>query len=243
MVEGLVCPPWNLTIHPGDGNGKEKFAKISVCFPNTSIAELFIEPTMNLPSHDESPDVRDSVAEILARANDDSDAAAELLPIVYDQLKSIAQFRMSNERPGHTLQATALVHEAFLKLVGPRQKPWQGAGHFYAAAAESMRQILLDHAKARGRQKRGGDRKREMINVVDLAENDQFENIVALDESIDRLEQENPEAAQVVRMRFYAGLSVDETAATLDMSPRTVDRRWKYARAWLYRALSDDQSE
>ena len=173
----------------------------------------------------------------------DQDKAAELLTIVYDQLKAIARQRMASERAGHTLQATALVHEAFVKLIGPRQKPWQGAVHFYTAAAQAMRRILLDHAKSRGRIKRGGGRKRELINVLDLADDEHVGEIVALDEALCRLEKEDPESASVVRLRFYAGLSVDETAEALELSPRTVDRRWKFARAWLFRELDEEVAE
>jgi RNA polymerase sigma factor (TIGR02999 family) len=167
-------------------------------------------------------------------------ATEKLLPLVYGQLRAIAQQRMSMESPGHTLQATALVHEAYLRLVGPREVPWKNQGHFYAAAAEAMRRILIDHAKSRKRQKRGGAQRREVLNVVDLAASENSEEILALDEAFCRLEQQEPEAADVVRLRFFAGLSVDDTANALELSPRTVDRRWKFARAWLYRELHPD---
>ena len=179
------------------------------------------------------------VTRLLAQAAAGDDAAAgDLLPLVYAQLRAVAQQRMVNERPGHTLQATALVHEAYLKLVGPRDVPWQNQAHFYAAAAEAMRRILLDHAKARGRQKRGGNRRVVPLDVAVLAEQADSEQIVALDEAVCRLEEQEPEAANVVRLRFYAGLSVDQTAEALNLSPRTVDRRWQFARAWLFRELS-----
>lgn len=186
------------------------------------------------------PQTRERLTEILNSEQDqDRSKADELLMIVYDQLKAIARQRMATERAGHTLQATALVHEAFVKLIGPRQKPWQGAGHFYSAAAQAMRRILLDHAKSRGRVKRGGGRKRELINVLDLADEEHVGEIVALDDALCRLEIQDAESAAVVRLRFYAGLSVDETAEALSLSPRTVDRRWKFARAWLFRELED----
>jgi RNA polymerase sigma factor (TIGR02999 family) len=175
-------------------------------------------------------------------AGGNSSAADELLPLVYDQLRAVAQQRMGAERPGHTLQATALVHEAFLRLVGPRELPWHSQAHFYAAAAEAMRRILVDHARTRKREKRGGSRSRVALNVVDLAASEDCEEILALDEAFRRLEQQEPEMAAVVRLRFYAGLSVDQTAEALDLSPRTVDRRWKFARAWLFRELSDDEA-
>ncbi|MCA9179727.1 MAG: sigma-70 family RNA polymerase sigma factor [Planctomycetales bacterium] len=167
----------------------------------------------------------------------DEAASERLLPLVYDQLRAIAQERMRSENPGHTLQATALVHEAFLRLVGPRQVPWQNQAHFFRAAADSMRWILIDHAKAKHRQKRGGDQRHVPLNLLDLAASENSEEILALDEAMRRLEQQEPEAAEVVRLRFFAGLSVDETALALDISPRTVDRRWQFARAWLFREL------
>ena len=131
---------------------------------------------------------------------------------------------------------------ACLRLIGPRQIPWQNQAHFYAAAAEAMRRILLDHARSRGREKRGGDRKALPLNVVDLADPGNSEQILALEDALCRLEQQEPEAAQVVSLRFYAGLSVDQTAEALSLSPRTVDRRWQFARAWLFRELADSDS-
>ena len=183
------------------------------------------------------PDVTRLLGEV---AGGDAAAAGELLPLVYDQLRAVAQQRMNSERPEHTLQATALVHEAFLRLVGPRQIPWESQGHFYAAAAEAMRRILIDHARARKREKRGGERQKVALNVVDLAKAENPDEILALDEAFARLEGQEPEAAAVVRLRFFAGLSVDQTAEALGLSPRTVDRRWKFARAWLFRELQDD---
>ena len=181
----------------------------------------------------------ETVNAILAdRQGSDDDKARELMPIVYQQLKVLAHQRLAAERPGHTLQATALVHEAFCKLIGDRKIPWDGPGHFYVAAAEAMRHVLLDHAKARGRKKRGGGRRRLPISVVDLAESPDYDQTLALDDAIHRLDGTDREAAAVVRLRFYAGLSIDETAAALKLSPRTVDRRWQFARAWLYRELS-----
>lgn len=168
-----------------------------------------------------------------------AEAANELLSSVYGQLRAIAQHRMEGENPGHTLQATALVHEVYLRLLGDRKLPWQNRAHFYAAAAEAMRRILLDHAKAKGRQKRGGNYKKMPINVADLATWQNSEQILALDSALCRLEAQNPDAAKVVRLRFYAGLSVDQTAVALEMAPRTVDRRWKFARAWLYKTLNE----
>jgi RNA polymerase sigma factor (TIGR02999 family) len=165
--------------------------------------------------------------------------ANPLIPIVYEQLRAIARQRMAGERRDHTLQATALVHEAYLRLSARAGTEIRNPAQFYVAAAEAMRRILVEHARARGRDKRGGGRRREPLplNVVDLASEADPGEILTLDEALCRLEGEDPEAAQVVRLRFFAGLSVDETATALGLSPSTVDRDWAYARAWLRRAI------
>ena len=182
----------------------------------------------------------ESVTRLLGEAaGGDARAADELLPLVYEQLRRLAQQRMASENPGHTLQATALVHEAYVRLVGPREVPWQSEAHFYKAASDAIRRILIDHARSKGRKKRGGSGKKMPLNVADLASAENSEQILALDDALCRLEQQDPEAASVVRLRFYAGLSVDQTAKSLDLSPRSVDRRWKFARAWLFRELGD----
>lgn len=191
--------------------------------------------------HSNSEAASSHIAHVLRQvSNGDQEAASALLPLVYDQLRALAQQRMMQERPGHTLQATALVHEAFLKLVGPREIPWAGQAHFYAAAAEAMRRILIDHARTRRRERRGGKGARVLLNVLDLANPANSEEILALDEALCRLELQEPEVGAVVRLRFFAGLSVDQTAESLGVSPRTVDRRWKFARAWLFRELHPD---
>ena len=210
----------------------------SICRPATSEIVAAYNVRMDTPNESRSSPNITTLLEKAAAG--DEDAANQLMPLVYQQLRAIAQLRMASENPGHTLQATALVHEVFLKLVGDRKIPWQNQGHFYAAAAQSMRRVLLDHAKAKGRKKRGGKHKKMPLNVADLAVDENPEQILALDAALCRLEEQNPEAASVVRLRFYAGLSVDQTAEALDMAPRTVDRRWKFARAWLYKALDDE---
>lgn len=172
----------------------------------------------------------------------DQQASEDLLPLVYGQLRAIAAQRMKFERPDHTLQPTALVHEVFLKLVGPRSTPWAGEAHFFAAAAEAMRQILIDHAKAKSRQKRGGKRAREAVNLADVAALENSDEILALDEAVCRLEQQEPEVGRIVRLRFFAGLSIDQIAELLQIAPRTVDRRWQFARAWLFRELQHDST-
>jgi RNA polymerase sigma factor (TIGR02999 family) len=165
--------------------------------------------------------------------------ANELLPLVYDQLRQLARQRMTSERLGHTLQATALVHEAYMRLAGSQDKArFTSAAHFYKAAAEAMRRILIEYARARGADKRGGSGKRVSFGtVLDLAAAPNSEDILAFDEALSRLESQAVDAAAIVRLRFYAGLSVEETAETLGMATRTVNREWQFARAWLYREL------
>lgn len=158
-----------------------------------------------------------------------------LLPLVYEQLRQLAAVRMAHERPGHTLNPTALVHEAYVKIVGNGN--FANRAHFFAAAAEAMRRILIDRARARGRQKREGGRSKLPADVLDLAASEDSGQILAVDEAIRRLEAVLPEAARVVRLRFFAGLSVAETAETLGISERSVAREWTYARAWLLREL------
>lgn len=178
-----------------------------------------------------------------AAAGGDREAASRLLPLVYEQLRRAAQLELAGERPGHTLSATALVHEAYLRLAGPREVAWAGRAHFYVAAAEAMRRVLLDHAKARGRLKRGGsgaDRVRaDFASVGELAISEDCEQILSFDDALRRLEAESPEAARVVQLRFYAGLSVEQTAHAMSISDRSVNRRWVFARAWLHRALRE----
>jgi RNA polymerase sigma factor (TIGR02999 family) len=163
----------------------------------------------------------------------------ELFELVYDQLRNLARRRMAEERVDHTLQTTGLVHEAYLRLQSGGQVHWSSRGQFFIAAAEAMRRILIEHARSRGKLKRGGGHRRVLFNVLDLAAEEQIPEILALDEAVGRLEEVSPEVATVVRLRFYAGLSVEETAEAMGVSPRTVKREWTYARAVLYRELAD----
>ena len=160
-----------------------------------------------------------------------------LIEQVYQQLRGIARTKLASQAPGNTLQATALVHEAFLKLREHSSIVTAEPAVFYCVAAEAMRQILLDHARAKGRAKRGGGLRREFADVAELAESQDPAQILALDEALCRLEKELPRAAEVVKLRFFAGLSLEETAQTMQLSQRTVLREWRYARAWLLRAL------
>jgi RNA polymerase sigma factor (TIGR02999 family) len=165
-------------------------------------------------------------------------AADELLPLVYDELRRLARARLSREKPGQTLQPTALVHEAYLRLVEGADPGWEGRGHFFAAAAEAMRRILIDRARRRAAEKHGGQAER--ITLKDVADEQELdpETLIAIDQALDRLEALDREMAQVVKLRYFAGLSVEETAQSLAVSPRTVNRHWTSARAWLLRELS-----
>lgn len=176
---------------------------------------------------------------LVAAADGDRAATGQLLPLVYGELIRIARSRMNHERTGHTLQPTALVHEAYLRIIGGDSAPidWRNRTHFYHAAAEAMRRILVDHARRRLRVKRGGGQTPAGLDDVDIAGDVKSDEILALDEAICRLEERDPRAAQVVRLRYYAGLSVEDTAAALELSPRTVKREWSFARAWLFDEL------
>jgi RNA polymerase sigma factor (TIGR02999 family) len=169
----------------------------------------------------------------------DPGAAAELLPLVYDELRKLASAHLADEKPGQTLQPTALVHEVYLRLVGPEpDRHWGGRAHFFAAAAEAMRRILLDTARRKSRQKRGGGMVRQDFEGIDPAAPERSDDLLALDEAIGRLAATDPQAAELVRLRFYAGLPIPEVARILGISPRTADRTWAYARAWLHQAVA-----
>jgi len=181
-----------------------------------------------------------TITTLMAQASTGEKQAAEkLLPLVYDQLKQLARKRMANERENHTLQPTALVHEAYMRVVAGTEVSWKSRAQFFFAAAQAMRRILIDHARAHGNQKRKGGQKRLPANILDLVAQDQSAEILALDEALVRLEEVSPVVGQVVRLRFFGGLTIEETAEALGISPRTVKREWTYARAWLSRELSD----
>ena len=164
-------------------------------------------------------------------------AASEVAPLVYDELRRIARAYMRRERPGQTIQATALVHEAYLRLAGAGT-PWHDKRHFVGIAARSMRQILVERARARGAQKRWGGLGRVSLTDSIAIANDQSDLLPALDEALTRLEKVDPEQAKIVELRYFAGLSIEESAEALGMSPATLKRRWALARAWLHRDLS-----
>jgi RNA polymerase sigma factor (TIGR02999 family) len=187
---------------------------------------------------------RGDVTRILSAAGqlDRSEAMDRLLPVVYDELRMIAAAHLRGERTGHTLQSTALVHEAYVRLVGANAPPWRSRAHFFHAAAEAMRRILIEHARRRNRVKRGGGRARvdleAAMSASQLADWPDPDELLAVDQAIRRLEAEDARAADVVRLRYFAGLSVAETARALDLSERTVMREWAYAKAWLRDALA-----
>jgi RNA polymerase sigma factor (TIGR02999 family) len=169
----------------------------------------------------------------------DSKASAELLPLVYQQLRALAGRKMRQERPDQTLQATALVHEAYLRLVDTTKvQLWESRWHFFAAAAESMRRILVDNARKRGRVKRGGDLNRVDLDKVEVTVDDPPDELVALDEALTKLGEKHPEKARLVSLRYFGGLTMDEAAQAMGVSMSTANRHWAFARAWLYRQMN-----
>jgi len=168
----------------------------------------------------------------------DGQAAEQLLPLVYDELRRLAADKMALEKPGQTLQATALVHEAYLRLVDvEKAQHWDSRGHFFAAAAEAMRRILLNRARDKTRLKRGSDRRKIDLDQIDVALDTQAEDLIALDDAIQQLADEDQSCAELVKLRFFGGLSHTEAAASLGITRRVADRHWAYARAWLYERL------
>jgi RNA polymerase sigma factor (TIGR02999 family) len=185
----------------------------------------------------------------LASAGDEH-ASADLYQHVYDALRAMAQRHLAGERAGHTLQATALVHEAYVRLLGAEDR-WQDSAHFFRAAAQCMRRILVDHAKGRNRVKRGGGAARVELGdwledlrggAVELARDGDPAAFLAVERAICRLEEEDPQAGEVVRLRYFAGLTEEQVARALDLSERTVRRRWQFAKAWLFEAMQDGMS-
>ena len=174
---------------------------------------------------------------------DKKGAADQLLPLIYGELKRLASVHMAGERAGHTLSPTALVHEAWLKLTKGAHRDFDSRSHFFAVAAEAMRRLLVDHARGRSRQRRGGGRRRVDLEQADLAANENPEEFLALEQVIRRLEEMDPRMGRVVQLRYFAGLSIEETAAAMSVSPRSVKREWTCARAWLFRELSDSRND
>lgn len=190
------------------------------------------------------PDVTLILAQI---GQGDPHAAEKLLPLVYVELRRLAAHRLASENPGQTLDATALVHEAYLRLVAngadsPQPEPyWEGRGHFFAAAAEAMRRILIERARRKQRQKHGGSLRRVDMDISEVSCSMPDDDLLALDEALDRLKVLDPSKAQLVQLRFFAGLSNDEAAKILGVSSATAKRNWRYARAWLHREITNGE--
>jgi RNA polymerase sigma factor (TIGR02999 family) len=177
----------------------------------------------------------------------DPQAASQLLPLVYAELRQLAAHKLAKSTPGQTLQPTALVHEAYLRLLGeregeaPPESNWDNRGHFFAAAAEAMRRILVENARRKGRRKHGGGlSRRDLDDAEQVAEPEVQEDLLALDEALTKLAATDPQAARLVELRYFAGLSIPDVARTLGVSPRTADRLWAFARSWLMREVGDD---
>ena len=172
----------------------------------------------------------------------DPKAPEQLLPLVYDELRKLAAQRLARESPGQTLQATALVHEAYLRLIGSEAPSWNGRGHFFSAAAEAMRRILIENARRKRAVKHGGDLERVDLDGVDVPEDAPSTDILAVDEALSRLAAEDPTKAELVKLRYFGGLSVEDAGRVLGISRATADRYWAYARVWLYSELSEGDS-
>jgi RNA polymerase sigma factor (TIGR02999 family) len=171
----------------------------------------------------------------------DPDSAAELLPLVYDELRRLAAQKLAQEKPGQTLQATALVHEAYLRLVGDApEQPWNSRGHFFGAAVEAMRRILVESARRKGSVRHGGRRMRINLDEACDVTDESHDDVLAIDEALTRLAERDPLRAELVKLRFFAGLTMPEIAAALGISLATAERHWVFARTWLYAELADD---
>ena len=179
---------------------------------------------------------------VLAKAGDRK-AAAELMPLLYGELRALGRAMIGRQPPGQTLQATALVHEAYAKLIGREDPGWDGRGHFFGAAARAMREILVDQARRRAAAKRGGELKRRELNSDDLPIESPVENILALDEALKKLESQDPEKAQIVMLRFFAGMTMEEIAREQSTSKSSIERQWRFIRAWLYKELDESEPD
>jgi RNA polymerase sigma factor (TIGR02999 family) len=182
------------------------------------------------------------VTRILSGLEQGQSQAEELLPLVYDELRRLAAWRLANEKPGQTLQATALVHEAYLRLVGKEDPHWNGRHHFFGAAAEAMRRILVENARRKKRLKHGGQMERVDVDEVEIPSPLPDDELLAMDEALDRLTEVDPRAAELVKLCFFVGLSQPQAAKELGVSITTIERTWAYARAWLFREIQKQRS-
>ncbi|MGI9471994.1 MAG: sigma-70 family RNA polymerase sigma factor [Rubripirellula sp.] len=182
---------------------------------------------------------------ILEVERGDPNAAERLLPLVYDELRKLASVRLANEKPGQTLQATALVHDVYLRLASGsgEGQDWENRGHFFAAAAEAMRRILVENARRKNRVKHGGQLARHDLEAAEIVAPEIHEDLIALDAALDRLKESDPQAVELVHLRYFAGFSNVEAAKLLNVSPRTADRLWAFARAWLHREIAGTDHE
>ncbi len=186
---------------------------------------------------------REEFTRLLASMQSGDEAASSaLIELVYDELRAIARHYMREERSDHTLNPTAIVHEVYLRLTAPASESWNNRAHFFAACASAIRRILVDHARSRNRQKRGGDRRRVTLEAADTGI-ESIVDLVELDDALQRLAELDPQRARVVELRYFGGMSVEQTARFLDVSAPTVVRQWRFAKAWLYRALSENNDE
>jgi RNA polymerase sigma factor (TIGR02999 family) len=180
---------------------------------------------------------------LLEWGNGDRAALDLLVPVVYQELRRLANYYMSRERPGHTLQTSALVNEAYMRLVDYRDMRWQNRAHFFAVAAQAMRRILVDHARKRHFAKRGGSAVKVSFDETAIVSREQDANLVALDDALTSLEELDPRKSRIVELRYIGGLNIEETAEVLDISPATVQREWRAAKAWLYRAIKEGTAD
>lgn len=194
-----------------------------------------------MSGHEDEP--QDLTLVLKAACAGDADSANRLLPVLYAELRKLAEDRLRRTPPGNTLQATALVHEAYLRLVRSGDPGWNGRNHFFGAAAQAMRDILVEQARRKAALKRGGDRERLDVTIADPADEESPVDILALDEVLRRLEAKDARKGQIVNLRYFGGLTVEETAAALEVSVSTIEYEWRFIKRWLYAELSDDRAQ
>ncbi len=240
LVGRLALRPQSTVLFSGDHGSNTKRVFASAGRADESEGEYTQLAFVNNPCWTSSQ--MSDVTEILSQIDAGDPAAADrLLPLVYDELRKLAAARLAQEKPGQTLQATALVHEAYLRLVGERQDPhWDSRGHFFAAAAEAMRRILVDQARRKARLKRGAGLVRQHLNEIDLTAPVECDKVLAIDAALTKLASVNERAAELVKLRYFAGLTLRDAADVLGVSPRKADQLWAYARVWLLAELSAD---